>query len=255
MQDFLRDEGILVNVKRIRRLLRLMGIKAIYPKRNLSKLGKKEYIHPYLLRNYKVTQVNEVWAIDISYIPMKKGFMYLTAVIDLYSRYIVGWQISNSLEAATQTNLIKEIIEERGKPQIINSDQGSQYTSAEWVNFLNKEKIQISMDGKGRAIDNAFVERFFRTIKQEYIYLHPTESTNELRKGIENYVQYYNNQRAHQGIDRQKPTDLYQPKEARGVSNNINIIANPVDFRDPICNVELLKTSQRYNKKRTKIGL
>ena len=255
MQDYLRDEKLCVNVKRIRRLLRLMGLVAIYPKRNLSKLGKAEYIRPYLLRDYTVTQANEVWAIDISYIRMKKGFMYLTAVIDLYSRYIVGWQLSNSLEAKTQTHLIKELMEEKGKPSIINSDQGSQYTSAEWVDFLKTNEIQISMDGKGRATDNAFVERFFRTIKQEYIYLHPTDSVNELREGIETYVKYYNTNRSHQGIDRQKPQELYQPKETKVVSNNINIRANSVDLRDPICNVELLKTSGIHNKNQPKTGL
>lgn len=255
MQDFLSKEGFTVNVKRVRRLMRLMGIEAIYPKRNLSKLGKREYIHPYLLRNYTVSHTNEVWAIDISYIPMKKGFMYLTVVIDLYSRYIVGWQISNSLEANTQTNLIEEIIQERGKPKIINSDQGSQYTSAEWVKLLKEKEIQISMDGKGRATDNAFVERFFRTIKQEYIYLHPTESVKELRQGIEKYIQYYNTERTHQGIERQIPNDLYQPKESRDVFNNINILANRVNLRDPICNVELLKTSGPDNKTKPKNGL
>jgi putative transposase len=255
MQDYLSDEGLIVNAKRIRRLLRLMGLVAIYPKRNLSKLGKAEYIHPYLLRDYTVTRANEVWAIDISYVRMKKGFMYLTAVIDLYSRYIVGWQLSNSLEAKTQTNLIKELILEKGKPYIINSDQGSQYTSEEWVSFLNDNEIQISMDGKGRATDNAFVERFFRTIKQEYIYLYPADLVYELREGIESYVKYYNTNRSHQGIDRQKPHDLYQPKEAKGVSNNINIIANPVGLKDPICNVELLKTSGIDNKKQPNTGL
>ena len=255
MQDYLRDEGFSVNVKRIRRLLRLMGLVAIYPKRNLSKLGKAEYIHPYLLRDYKVIRANEVWAIDISYVRMKKGFMYLTAVIDLYSRYIVGWQLSNSLEAKTQTHLIKELLEENEKPTIINSDQGSQYTSDEWVNMLKTNGIKISMDGKGRATDNAFVERFFRTIKQEYIYLHPTDSVAELREGIQTYVKYYNKNRTHQGIDRQKPQDLYQPNEAKGVFNNINIIANLVDLRDPICNVELLKTSGNHNKNQPKTGL
>src|SRR5690625_7279832 len=131
-----------------------MGIKTNYPKRNLSKLGKAKYIHPYLLRNLRIERPNQVWAIDITYIPMRKGFMYLTAVIDVYSRYILGWQLSNSLDKETQTDLVKELFEEYGTPEIINSDQGSQYTSENWVNCLRSNNVKISMDGKGRAKDN-----------------------------------------------------------------------------------------------------
>ena len=169
MQDFLKMEGIYSNVKRVRRLFRKMGIEALYPKKNLSKLGLAKYIHPYLLRNLSIIKPNQVWAIDISYIPMKNGFMYLTVVVDWYSRKILGWQLSNTLEAETQTEIIKRLVIKYGKPEIINSDQGSQYTSAVWVNLLKELTIKISMDGKGRATDNAIVERTFRTIKQEYI--------------------------------------------------------------------------------------
>lgn len=208
MQDALAEHGLVVNHKRVRRLMRKMCINALYPKRNLSKLGKAKYIHPYLLRNLKIIRPNQVWAIDISYIPMKKGFMYLTAVIDLYSRYLVGWQLSNSLEAETQTELINELVKIYGKPEIINSDQGSQYTSEQWVSCLREHQISISMDGKGRATDNAFIERFFRSIKYDYIYLNPAGSGIELYQGIKNYVNKYNN-RKHQGIKRQKPINLY----------------------------------------------
>jgi len=154
MRDFLLTLGILANHKRVRRLLRLMGLMAIYPKRNLSRLGQAKYIKPYLLRDLKITRPNQVWAIDITYIPMPKGFLYLTAIIDIYSRYIVGWGISNSLDAACSLNVTKEAIERYGKPEIINSDQGSQFTCHEWIELLEKEEIKISMDGKGRAIDN-----------------------------------------------------------------------------------------------------
>lgn len=208
MQDELAERGLIANHKRVRRLMRKMCINALYPKRNLSKLGKAKYVHPYLLRDLKITRPNQVWATDISYIPMEKGFMYLTAVIDLYSRYLVGWQLSNSLEAETQTELITELVELYGKPEIINSDQGSQYTSEQWVSCLKEHQISISMDGKGRATDNAFIERFFRSIKYDYIYLSPARTGLELYQGLKNYVKKYNN-RKHQGIKRKKPIHLY----------------------------------------------
>jgi putative transposase len=209
MQDELDELGQRVNIKRIRRLLRKMGIEAIYPKRNLSKLGKAKYIHPYLLRNLKIERPNQVWAMDITYIPMKNGFMYLTAVIDLYSRYLVGWQISNSLEKETQTELVSELFEKYGKPEIINTDQGSQYTCEHWVSFLKENGIKISMDGKGRATDNAIVERFFRTLKQKHVYLHPAKDGLELYSGINKFINRYNSKRRHQGIGRIKPIELY----------------------------------------------
>lgn len=209
MQDELEEKGTTANPKRIRRLLRKMGIEAIYPKRNLSKLGKAKYVHPYLLRNLKVEGPNHVWAIDITYIPMKQGSMYLTAIIDLYSRYIVGWQISNSMEKETQTELLASTIKKHGKPKIINSDQGSQYTCEHWVSFLKENSIAISMDGKGRATDNAYIERFFRTLKWKHVYLHPAKDGLELYKGIDTFIEKYNNRR-HRGIGRQKPSQLYQ---------------------------------------------
>lgn len=209
MQDELRDRQVFANIKRIRRLLRKMGIEPIYPKRNLSRLGKAKYIRPYLLRGLSVVRPNQVWAIDITYIPMKSGFMYLTAIIDLYSRYIVGWQISNSMEKETQTELLHEAIRKYGKPEIINSDQGSQYTSEHWVETLKALNIKISMDGKGRATDNAFIERWFRTIKQKYIYLNPEENGLDLYQGIYIFVEKYNRRR-HQGINRMKPIELYK---------------------------------------------
>jgi len=208
MQDELLDKGWNVNHKRIRRLLRKMGIEAIYPKRNLSKLGKAKYIHPYLLRHLKIERPNQVWAIDITYIPMVNGFMYLTAVIDLYSRFIVGWQISNSLEKETQTELLIDCFRKYGKPEIINSDQGSQYTSEHWVSFLKENSVKISMDGKGRATDNAFIERFFRTLKQKYVYLYPPKDGSDLYQGTKKFMEYYNNRR-HRGIQRNRPSQLY----------------------------------------------
>jgi putative transposase len=208
MQDELGELGMDYNVKRIRRLLRKMGVEPIYPKRNLSRLGHAKYVHPYLLRHLTITRPNQVWAIDITYIPMKRGFMYLTAIIDLYSRYLVGWQLSNTLEKENQTALLRETIAIYGKPEILNSDQGAQYTCAHWVDCLNELGVRISMDGKGRATDNAIIERWFRTIKQKYIYLNPPQTGLSLFHGVRKFVDKYN-QRRHQGINRKKPVELY----------------------------------------------
>ena len=169
MVDFLRDLDVTIGPKRVRRMMRKMGIEAIYRKPRLSKLGQAKYIKPYLLRGLKIIRPNHVWAIDITYIPMKRGFMYLTAIIDVYSRFIVGWGLFNTLDAANSMSVLQQAIKEYGKPEIINSDQGCQFTCIEWIKFLNENEIKISMDGKGRALDNIFIERFWRTLKYEYI--------------------------------------------------------------------------------------
>ena len=213
MQDFLTSQGIKVNHKRVRRLLRKMGIMAIYPKRNLSKLGHAKYVKPYLLKDLDVTRANQVWAIDITYIPMVKGFMYLTAIIDLYSRFVVGWSVHNSLEAENCLEVLKTAISRYGKPEIVNSDQGSQFTSALWIDCLEGERIKISMDGKGRALDNIFIERLWRTVKQDYVYLHPSHDGLELYQGLKEFFDFYNYEKTHQGIARKRPVDLY-PKAA-----------------------------------------
>jgi putative transposase len=210
MQDMLFVLGFLVNHKRVRRLLRLMGLMAIYPQRNLSKLGLKKYIHPYLLKGLEIKRPNIAWAIDVTYIPMKNGFLYLTAIIDIHSRYIVGWGLSNSLEAEASLSVLKQTIKNHGKPDIINSDQGSQFTSELWVEYLKEQSIRISMEGKGRDIDNIFIERFWRTLKYDYVYLNPASDGLELYRGIKEYIHYYNNNLHHQGIDRRTPAELYK---------------------------------------------
>jgi putative transposase len=210
MQDMLFALGFVVNHKRVRRLLRLMGLMAIYPKKNLSKLGLKKYIHPYMLKGLDINRPNQVWAIDITYIPMKNGFLYLTAIIDVYSRYIVGWGLSNTLEAEASLSVLKQAIKDHGKPEIINSDQGSQFTCEQWVEYLKKNDVKISMDGKGRAVDNIFIERFWRTLKYDYVYLHPASDGLELYQGIKEFISYYNNKLCHQGIDRKIPAELYK---------------------------------------------
>lgn len=210
IQDFLFLCGFVVNHKRVRRLLRKMGVMAIYPKRNLSKLGNAKFIKPYLLKGMKVTRPNQVWAIDITYIPMARGFMYLTAIIDIYSRYVVGWDVFNSLDAENSLVVLKQAIDQHGKPEIINSDQGSQFTCALWIEYLESENILISMDGKGRAIDNIFIERLWRTVKQDYVYLHPVTNGSELYSGLRDFFLYYNTKKAHQGIGRVTPEKLYK---------------------------------------------
>jgi putative transposase len=209
MVDFLRALGILIGPKRVRRLLRRMGVMAIYPKQNLSKLGLAKYIHSYKLRGLEVTHSNHVWCIDITYIPMQKGFLYLTAIIDVYSRYIVGWDISNTLDAENSLRVLRKAIQVHGKPDIVNSDQGSQFTCPLWVDYLEKQEIIISMDGKGRALDNIWIERFWRTLKQEYVYICPAENGNILRKGLNKFINYYNNRRTHRSLDRKTPFDWY----------------------------------------------
>jgi len=210
MVDFIRGLGILVGPKRVRRLLRKMGIMAIYPQKNLSKLGIAKYIHSYKLRGLEITHSNQVWCIDLTYIPMKRGFLYLTAIIDVYSRYIVGWGLFNTLDAENTLGVLKEAISTFGKPKIINSDQGSQFTCSGWIEYLEKEGVMISMDGKGRALDNIYIERFWKTLKWEYVYLNPTEDGKELQKGLKEYLYYYNNQRTHQSLNHYTPYSWYE---------------------------------------------
>ena len=205
----LKRKGYQVNPKRVRRLLRKMGHMAIYPKRMLSKPGQITYIRPYLLRNKEVDRPNQAWSIDITYIPMAKGFMYCTAIIDIYSRKIVGWGISNSLEAKWCLDVFHQALGTHGKPEIINSDQGSQFTSAMWTSTLDELGIQVSMDGKGRAIDNRWIERFWRTLKHKYIYLNPPHDGLELHNSVEYYINYYNNEKVHQTL-KETPSERYQ---------------------------------------------
>ncbi len=209
MQSMLADRGHQVSYGRVRRLMRKANIYPVYPRRHLTVLGQKKYVYAYLLRELVIDRPNQVWAIDITYVPMATGFMYLTAIIDVYSRYIVGWGLSNTLEAAASLEVVKEAIAVHGKPEIINSDQGSQFTCKEYVDYLKEQEIQISMDGKGRAIDNIYIERFWRTIKYQHIYLNPADNGLELYRGIEQWLHRYHN-RDHQGIGRTKPIHRYQ---------------------------------------------
>ena len=205
----LKDEGFDIGRKRICRLMDEMGIYAIYPKKNLSKPNKQHRKFPYLLRNIEIQFPNQVWAIDVSYIPMKNGFMYLTAIIDWHSRYIVGYELSDTLEAIHCVNAMKRAIKDVGVPGILNSDQAAQLSSDDFVNLLESHKIRQSMDGKGRWVDNVVVERWFRSLKTEYIYINEFSSPRELREGIAKYIDEYNNIRPHQALADDTPSKVY----------------------------------------------
>ena len=213
MVDLLNEHGYPVGPKRIRRLFKLMGYQALYRRRNLTKNALREFIKPYLLRGLKITHANQVWCTDITYIPMAKGFMYMTAIIDVYSRKIVGWGISNSMTKQWCIDVLREAIDKFGKPEILNSDQGSQYTSFAWTNFLEQQEIRISMDGKGRATDNAWIERFWKTLKYDYIYLNPCDNGLELFEGVQNHIEYYH-QKKHQSI-KMSPNKCYSESITR----------------------------------------
>lgn len=214
------DYNISINRKRVQRLMRVMGIESICPKKNLSKRTNAEYKRPYLLRNLEVNHPNQVWQVDITYIQMKHGFMYLAAVIDVYSRYIIGWSISNTLSSDWVHQMLKDAFIEYGKPEILNSDQGVQFTCSDYINLLEKEDIKISMDGKGRALDNIFIERFWRTIKYEHIYLNPADNGLSLYAGLDGFMKEYNYIRRHSEIQNKRPSDLFIIEQCEVINSN-----------------------------------
>lgn len=211
MHDWLTlDLGYTVNKKRIERLYyRVMGLRAIMPGKHTSRRHKDHKVYPYLLRGLTIDRPNQVWAMDITYIPMKKGYLYLVAIIDLYSRYVVGWSLSNSMDADWCRDCLAEAIRVHGKPEIVNTDQGSQFTSEVFAGFVLKNEIRLSMDGKGRATDNAFIERLWRSVKYEKLYLNPVSDGMAVYKQLEDYFDYYNHRRRHEGIDKLRPVDRY----------------------------------------------
>lgn len=212
-----KDKGFEVNRKRINRLYYdVMGLRSILPGPQTSKPGKgKDYqVFPYLLRGLKIDRPNQVWATDITYIPMPKGFLYLTAIIDLYSRFVVGWSISNTMDANWCKNTLDEAIERYGKPEILNTDQGSQYTSKDFVNAVTTDhKIRFSMDGKGRCIDNVFIERLWWSVKYEDVYIREYRNGKDLHIGMEKYFKKYNWERRHMAIQDEKPCSRYFPSK------------------------------------------
>ncbi|MFI2859368.1 IS3 family transposase [Paenibacillus sp. JSM ZJ436] len=208
MTWFLRDLGYEVNRKRVRRLMQLMGLEAIYPKPNLSKRLHAKYIRPYLLQGLTIDRPNQVWGIDITYIRMGNGFMYLFNIIDWYSRKIIDYELSNTLEKGFVLRCLKRAFS-HCKPKIMNSDQGSHFTNADYLELLEKAEVKISMDGKGRATDNSRTERYFRSLKYECIFLNEFENPRALRKGIARYVHFYNHERPHASLEGAKPAQFY----------------------------------------------
>lgn len=209
MTAHLSQEGFRVNHKRVRRLMRLMGLMAIYRKPRTSQRHPQHAVYPYLLRNKSIDCANQVWATDITYIPMSHGFVYLVAILDWHSRFVLSWRISTSLDTGFCVEALNEALEQYGPPEISNTDQGSQFTSQAWIDPLKAAGVQVSMDGKGRYLDNIFVERFWRTLKYEDIYLKRYESIRELKAGLSRYIRYYNESRLHQALGYQTPQQVY----------------------------------------------
>lgn len=204
----LRGSGHVVNRKRVQRLMRWGGIQPLYPGPNTSRKNKLHAVHPYLLRDLAITHANQVWMVDITYLRMTGGFMYLIALIDVYSRYIVAWYLSNTLDAEFCLEALKLGLT-RTIPKIINSDQGCQFTSNDWVDFLRNNKIRISMTGKGRCLDNIYIERFWRSFKREELYLNEYQRIKELKEVINSYMTFYNEERWHQSLDYKRPAEVY----------------------------------------------
>ena len=208
MAKFLESEGQAVNRKRVQRLMRLMGLEAVYPKPRLSAGGTGHKVYPYLLRNVAIDRVDQVWSTDITYVPMPTGFMYLTAVIDWYSRYVISWRLSNTLDVDFCLEALDEALS-CGCPEVFNTDQGVQFTSAAYTARLEAAGAKVSMDGKGRCLDNVFVERLWRTVKYEEIYLYRHETVPELDAGLSRYFAYYNRERQHQALAYRTPAEVY----------------------------------------------
>jgi putative transposase len=209
MTAWLVQHGERVNRKRVQRLMRLMGLEAIYPKPRLSTAGRGHRIYPYLLRGVAIGRPDQVWSADITYVPLATGFMYLAATIDWYSRYVVAWRLSNTLDGAFCLDMLEEALS-RGRPEVFNTDQGVQFTAQAWTSRLEAAGVQVSMDGRGRWADNVFVERLWRTVKWEEIYLRCYEAVAELYGGLQQYFGFYNGERPHSALGGRTPAQVYQ---------------------------------------------
>jgi putative transposase len=216
MTEWLNDQGEGINRKRIRRLMREMGLEAIYPKPRLSAAGRGHKIYPYLLRGVKIERPDQVWSADITYIPMTSGFMYLAAVIDWYSRYVVAWRLSNTLDGGFCLEMLEEALG-TGKPGVFNTDQGVQFTAEAFTGRLLSAGVAVSMDGRGRALDNVFVERLWRSVKYEDIYIRCYETVAKLLEGLRRYFAFYNQERLHQSLGYEAPAVVYRGSGAKRV--------------------------------------
>ena len=209
LRDMLQREGHQIGRKHTATLMKRMGIEALYKKPNTSRRHPAHTIYPYLLRNLEITRANHVWAADITYIPMKRGFVYLFAVMDWASRRVLSWRLSNTLTTDFCTEALQEAIDRYGTPEIFNTDQGTQFTSLEFTQLLKDNGIAISMDGRGCWRDNVFVERLWKSIKYEEVYLHAYETVSEARSGIDRYLRFYNSRRPHRSLDKCTPDEFY----------------------------------------------
>ena len=218
IRDWLQAENHDINRKKVQRLMQQMGIQALYPKKGTSRPGKGHKIYPYLLKGLEINRPNQVWATDITYLPMAQGFVYLVAIMDWYSRKVLSWRLSNTLDTAFCVEALEDAIARYGRPEIFNTDQGAQFTSDAFTGVLKQNDVQISMDGKGRWIDNVFVERLWRSVKYEEVYLHAYESVAQARGRIGRYFEFYNQARKHQTLgstpDRAYQQNLMQPEAA-----------------------------------------
>lgn len=218
--NFLEDQGVVVNRKRVQRLMRKMGIEGISPKRRTTLAAAGHRVYPYLLRGLKIERPNQVWCSDITYVPMACGFMYLVAVMDWFSRHVISWRISNSLDAEFCVESLEAALE-KGTPEIMNTDQGAQFTSRDFTGMLTQHGVSISMGGQGRAIDNVMIERLWRTVKYEDIYLKEYGSGTDLQQGLERYFRYYAHERKHSSLDRQTPAEVYRSGRSTRVESSL----------------------------------
>ena len=217
MTQWLTKQGEEVNRKRVQRLMRTMGLEAIYPKPRLSAAGRGHKVYPYLLRGVTIERADQVWSTDITYVPMTTGFMYLAAVIDWFSRYVIAWRLSNTLDGAFCTEMLEEALRS-GKPEVFNTDQGVQFTAEAFTGRLESAGVAVSMDGRGRALDNVFVERLWRSVKHEDVYIKDYDVVPELEAGLTAYFRFYDEDRPHQSLAYQTPGEVYRAGAGRATS-------------------------------------
>jgi putative transposase len=223
MTAWFQRQGEVINRKRVRRLMRLMGLEAIYAKPRTTQRDVKHKIYPYLLRDLTITRADQVWGADITYVPMRRGFLYLAAIMDWYSRYVVAWRLSNSLEGSFCNECLEEALA-RSRPEIFNTDQGVQFTSEAWTSRLQTQGVAISMDGRGRALDNVFVERLWRTVKQEHVYLHDYATVWEAEEGLAAYFRFYDEERPHSRLGKHTPGEVYRSGRGRQSAPRVKVL-------------------------------
>jgi putative transposase len=235
---WLKSQGHLVNRKRVSRLMRIMGLKTIYrrPRTSTPALGHK--IYPYLLGGMKITRPNQVWAADITYLPMARGFLYLVAIIDWYSRYVLSWRLSNTLDAGFCVEALEEALR-KGRPDIFNTDQGAQFTSEAFTGLLERHGVRISMDGKGSYNDNLFIERLWRTVKYEEVYLKAYQDGRDARAGLSTYYSFYNTERPHQSLGYRTPAEIFTSTPVETTSRDMveSLTSEPLSIAGPALNI------------------